>query len=70
MAFESRVVAADPSQYKTPLLAVLVTEHDVLSRKIADDDRRLDRFAPHENVALQFERHFELRPCGGKTRGP
>jgi len=29
MAFESRVVAADPSQYKTPLLAVLVPRGDL-----------------------------------------
>ena len=28
MSFESRVVAADPSQYKTPLLAVLVPRGD------------------------------------------
>ncbi len=29
MAFESRVVAAEPSQYKTPLLAVLVSRGDL-----------------------------------------
>ena len=29
MAFESRVVAADPSQYKTPFLAVLVPRGDL-----------------------------------------